>query len=116
MEYNTKRDVWFKSITSTKYKKGHTPFTKGKKQIDWMTPEQIARFEEGKKRGWANLALGRGKGGRPKRPVIGTKGAERRKFESISAAAVFLGVDGAVIRKVCNGKGKTAGGYKWRFV
>lgn len=37
------------------------------------------------------------------------------EFKSISEASKITGVAKATICKVCNGKGKTAGGYRWRY-
>lgn len=37
------------------------------------------------------------------------------EFNSIASAEKITGVSKATICKVCNGKGKTAGGFKWKY-
>ena len=52
----------------------------------------------------------------PPRPVIGTDvRGEVREFASIGEAARATGAREPNIIAACNGKIKTAGGYKWRY-
>jgi hypothetical protein len=38
-----------------------------------------------------------------------------KEWESISIASKTLIIDSSTIRKICNGRGKTAGGFKWSY-
>lgn len=54
--------------------------------------------------------------GAPPRPVIATDvNGEAREFASIGEAARATGARDPNIIAACNGKIKTAGGYKWRY-
>ena len=36
-------------------------------------------------------------------------------FETIKAASDYYGIDDSSISKVCRGKAKTTGGYRWEY-
>ena len=38
------------------------------------------------------------------------------RYESIKQASENTGIAGTCISNVCNGKQKTAGGYKWKYI
>lgn len=54
--------------------------------------------------------------GAPPRPVIGTDvNGEDTRYASITEAGKAIYVNFRNIWAACNGKAKTAGGYKWRY-
>lgn len=52
-----------------------------------------------------------------KRPVVqyDKNGTRLKQYDSVSEAAKTVGVKVGNISKCCNGKGKSAGGFKWLY-
>lgn len=54
-------------------------------------------------------------GGKKPHAVIGTKDGKEYHFESVAAAARFINRSNSSVHKCCTGKGKTGGGYMWKY-
>ena len=114
MEYSTQPDIWFKSLTNGKFKKGHTPANKGKKRELWMS-------DEGDKRVRAAAAVSMlGKknpnAGRKGKPIFATdKDGKRTRYQSIVLCAESLGVDRRDIVNCLKGRQKTSHGFSFRL-
>ena len=80
-------------------KKGSTPWNKGKK-----TSEEAKRKQSIAKLGKPNTAI--------QVSVVASNGSIELLFASIAEASVKLGIVHQNISKCCQGKRKTAGGYK----
>lgn len=93
------------------YAKGCTPYSKGKKWDEYLTPEQQAKIVEAltianrRPHPWAHGV---------KKPVIAINEDGRELwFESGAQAARCLGVDFRIVNHIVHGQRKTTGG--WRF-
>lgn len=52
---------------------------------------------------------------RQKQPVIQLINGEEKEYESAAEAARQTGINATCIRKVCQGKQNSAGGYRWKY-
>lgn len=52
---------------------------------------------------------------RQKQPVIQLINGEEKEYESAAEAARQTGINATCIRKVCQGKQNSAGGYMWKY-
>lgn len=52
---------------------------------------------------------------RQKQPVIQLINGEEKEYESAAEAARQTGINAICIRKVCQGKQNSAGGYRWKY-
>jgi hypothetical protein len=97
-----------------RFHKGLIPHNKGRKAIEYMTPEGLANsLRIGRK----NLKPNRKLGGHNRRAVIAITDDERVVgwFPSAEEAARKIGVNASAIRRVCYGKRKHAAGFKWQY-
>lgn len=94
--------------------KGHEPFNKGKKWIDYLPEDKIERM----KKQILSLSGGGRKdiGGWNKKAVVAIKNGEfYGYFESCVSAADKLQVQRRNVSHVANGKRKRCGGYEFYF-
>ena len=114
MEYSTQPDIWFSSLKSGKFKKGHIPANKGKKRETWMSEDGLARA----KAAAAVSMLGKKNpnAGRKGKPIFATdKAGKRKRFDSINICAESLGVDRRDIVNCLSGRQKTSHGFSFRL-
>lgn len=97
-----------------KPRKPHPRPLKGKKWEDYLSPETCARLRENLRR---NLAKIHSKDKHPpthRKAVAAVRdGHLVQTFPSAREAQRQWGIQAANIRNVCNGKRRTAGGYRW---
>ena len=98
-----------------KFRKGRTPWNKGKKWNEMFDEKTQAKLKKHLKEIAKTGAAGKGHP-HPK-PVIQMDeyGERLHWYESSEAAARKLGLHGRNIRKVCDGERKHAGGYRWAW-
>ena len=100
--------------TTGRFNKGLIPHNKGRKAIEYMTPEGLANsLRIGRK----NLKPNKNLGGHNKRAVIALDDNDRVVgwFCSAEEAGRKVGVSGSAIRNVIYGKRKRAKGFKWQY-
>ena len=75
-----------------------------------VSPETSEKLSQANKKRWENGELQK----LIKKPIICIDTGEI--FDSVKSAAVSVGVDPSAISAVLNGRGKTAGGYRWDYL
>lgn len=119
MEYNTQPDIWFSSLKSGKFKKGHRPHNKGKKWSEYMSEKGQQKILQTLNEHRAEAIRVRNErnpiGGCNKKHVFAIKDGQKLWFESATAAADALNL---IRRNVCHcakGERKFCGGWKFKY-
>lgn len=98
-----------------KFKKGRTPWNKGKKWNEMFDEQTQAKLKQHLKEIARTGAAG--KGNPHSKPVIQMDeyGNRLHWYASSEAAAKKLGLRGRLIRRVCDGQRLHTGGYSWAW-
>jgi len=96
-----------------KFRKGQTPWNKGKKWNEMFDEKTQAKLKEHLKE--ISKTGAAGKGHPHPKPVIQMDeyGNKLHWYASSEAAAKKLGLHGRNIRKVCDGERNSCGGFRW---